>query len=153
MTSKHQNILICLSLIIITSLVYSPVRNFEFLNYDDSQYITNNPYVQAGLTLNGLKWSSTDMSTGNWHPLTWISHMVDCHFFDMNAGKHHLTNVLFHIANSLLLFIVLRKTTGKLWQSGFVAALFVLHPLHVESVAWISERKDVLSTFSAYGRC
>ena len=146
---KNKEILICLFIFIGTFSVYGQVTNFDFLNYDDSQYVTHNPYVKAGLTLNGLKWAFTDTSTtGNWHPLTWISHMLDCQLFGTDAGKHHLISVLFHIANSLLLFIVLRMMTGKLWQSGFVAALFALHPLHVESVAWVSERKDVLSTFS-----
>lgn len=148
MLTKNKEFFICLLFILATFSVYWQVTNFEFLNYDDYLYVTDNPHVQEGLTLDGLKWALTDTSTtGNWHPLTWISHMIDCQLFGMSPGKHHLTSVLFHIGNSLLLFIVLRKMTGTLWRSGFVAALFALHPLHVESVAWISERKDVLSVF------
>ena len=148
MLLRNKEIFICLVLILITFSVYGQVTNFEFLNYDDTLYVVDNPHVRAGLTLKGLTWALTDTSTtGNWHPLTWISHMIDCKLFGMDSGKHHLTSVFFHIANSLLLFIVFRTMTGKVWQSSFVAVLFALHPLHVESVAWVSERKDVLSTF------
>jgi len=152
-TDKHRifniryDFLVCLFLVIAILAVYWQVRNYSFVNYDDSQYVTQNHNVQAGLTLESITWSFTAVQASNWHPLTWISHMLDCQLYGLEPGRHHLTNVLLHILNSLLLFLVFMRMTGKLWQSGFVAALFALHPLHVESVAWISERKDVLSTF------
>lgn len=139
-----------LALVVITVAVYWPVRNFEFINYDDHEYVTENYHVLAGLTWRGAAWAFTTGHTGNWHPLTWLSHMADCQFFGKHAGWHHLTNVLFHAANTVLLFALLRKMTGALWRAAFVAALFALHPLHVESVAWVSERKDVLSTFFGF---
>ena len=119
--------------------------SFAFTNYDDNVYVTANPRVRSGLTLRGLAWALRTGYAGNWHPLTWLSHMLDCQLFGLNAGAHHLVNVLFHVANTLLLFRVLRRMTGALWRSALVAALFALHPLHVESVAWVAERKDVLS--------
>ncbi|MCP4107717.1 MAG: tetratricopeptide repeat protein [Desulfobacteraceae bacterium] len=143
----RHDILICLFLVISLLAVYSEVRNFDFINYDDDDYVYNNPHVKAGLTLENIAWSFTATHAANWHPLTWLSHMSDVHLYGLAPGMHHLTNVFFHIANSLLLFIAFRKMTGDLWRSAFAAALFALHPLHVESVAWISERKDVLSTF------
>jgi tetratricopeptide (TPR) repeat protein len=115
--------------------------------YDDVQYVTGNPHVQSGLTPENIAWAFTTAHSANWHPLTWLSHMLDCQLFGMNAWGHHLTNILFHIANAILLFLVLHRMTTALWQSAFVAAVFALHPLHVESVAWVAERKDVLSTF------
>jgi hypothetical protein len=118
----------------------------KFISFDNSNvFIINN--VQAGVTPESITWAFTATRASNWHPLTWLSHILDFQLFGLNAGWHHLINVLFHIANTLLLFFVLRGMTGALWRSGFVAALFALHPLHVESVAWVSERKDVLSTF------
>jgi len=138
---------ICLILITAVLLVYWQVGDHEFVNYDDNVYITDNAQVQKGLTSKGIIWAFTTSHTGNWHPLTWISHMVDCEFYGLNPKGHHLTNVLFHTANAILLFVVLRWMTGAIWRSGLVAALFALHPLHVESVAWAAERKDVLSTF------
>ena len=144
---EHRNVLICLFLILATLAVYWQVRNQEFLNYDDDTYVFENRHVRAGLTLEGAEWSFIASTAANWHPLTWLSHMMDSQLYGLNPGMHHLTNVLFHIANALLLFIVLRRMTGDSWRSAFVAALFALHPLHVESVAWVSERKDVLSTF------
>lgn len=143
----RPDILICLFLVIATLLVYWQVRNYSFVNYDDRQYVTHNHYVNTGFTLDSIKWSFTAIHASNWHPLTWLSHMLDCQIYGMNSGQHHLTNVLLHILNTLLLFLVFKRMTGKLWQSGFVAALFALHPLHVESVAWVAERKDLLSTF------
>ena len=139
--------LVCLFLVLITLAVYQQVRNYEFVNYDDGVYITGNVEVQSGLTAANIRWALTDIHSGNWHPLTWLSHMLDIQLYGMRAGRHHLTNVLFHIINILLLFIVFRKMTGDLGQSSFVAALFALHPIHVESVAWVAERKNVLSTF------
>ena len=139
----------CIWLILITAvlLVYWQVGDHEFINYDDNVYITDNAQVQKGLTSNGIIWAFTTSHTGNWHPLAWISHMLDCELYGLNPGGHHLTNVLLHMANAILLFVVLRWMTGAIWRSGLVAALFALHPLHVESVAWAAERKDVLSTF------
>lgn len=143
----RPELLVCLFLVIAILVVYWQVRNFQFVNYDDRQYVTKNHHVQAGLTIESVRWSFTAIHASNWHPLTWLSHMLDCQIYGMNPGRHHMTNVLFHILNTLLLFLVFKRMTGGLWQSGFVAALFALHPLHVESVAWVAERKDVLSTF------
>ena len=130
-----------------TLLVYWPVTGYSFVNYDDTDFITANPHVQAGLTLEGFKWAWHSEVARNWHPITMLTHMLDCELFGLKAGRHHLVNVLIHTANTLLLFHVLRLMTGAVWRSAFVAALFAWHPLHVESVAWIAERKDVLSTF------
>jgi len=126
---------------------FLPVVKLDFTNYDDPDYLTENPAVKAGLTLRGLIWAFSSFHSGNWHPMTWLSHMLDCTIFGLNAAGHHFTNVIIHTANSVVLFILLRSLTGALWRSALVAALFALHPLHVESVAWVSERKDVLSTF------
>jgi tetratricopeptide (TPR) repeat protein len=141
--------LIALLLALVTLAVYAPVTRHDFLTYDDDAYITENPVVQHGLTLAGLKWAFTTGHASNWHPLTWLSHMTDCTLFGLNPGMHHFVNVLFHAANAALLFIFLLRLTRKIQPSAFVAALFAWHPLHVESVAWIAERKDVLSTFFA----
>ncbi|MCP4345680.1 MAG: tetratricopeptide repeat protein [Desulfobacterales bacterium] len=143
----RRDILVCLFLVISLLAVYSQVRNFDFINYDDDDYVYNNPHVKAGLTLENIAWTFTATHAANWHPLTWLSHMSDVHLYGLDPGMHHLTNVFFHIANSLLLFTAFRKMTGDSWRSALASALFALHPLHVESVAWISERKDVLSTF------
>src|SRR5689334_6345416 len=134
-------------LVAITIFVYAPVRHYPFVNYDDQEYIYQNPEVTNGLTWHGLKWAFTSGMSANWHPVTWLSHMLDVQLFVANAGAHHLTNVFFHVASTILLFWLLLQTTGKPGPSSFVAALFAVHPLHVESVAWLSERKDVLSTF------
>ena len=138
---------ICLFLVLGTLAVYWPVTHYAFVGYDDTDFVTANPHVQAGLTAEGFKWAWTSEVARNWHPVTMFTHMLDCQLFGLNAGWHHLTNLLLHIANSVLLFLVLKKMTGALWRSAAVAAFFALHPLHVESVAWIAERKDVLSTF------
>jgi tetratricopeptide (TPR) repeat protein len=149
--NKPQNtkyvFLICVALALAILAVFWQVRRHEFINFDDNQYIVKNSQVNAGLTRQGLVWAFTSICAHNWHPLTWISHMLDCELYGLNPGGHHFTNVLFHIANALLLFWVLWRMTSRLWLSAFVAAAFALHPLHVESVAWASERKDVLSTF------
>jgi tetratricopeptide (TPR) repeat protein len=137
----------CLALALGTLALYWPVTGYPFINFDDPEYIYENPVTQAGLTWHGFIWAFDGIHVGNWHPASWLSHMVDCQLFGLNAGGHHLVNVLFHIANTLLLFAFLRAATGCNWRSAFVAALFAWHPLHVESVAWVSERKDVLSTF------
>jgi protein O-mannosyl-transferase len=128
------------------ALFYPAVR-YDFVNYDDSGYIGDNLNVQKGLTREGFVWAFTTGHMSNWHPLTWLSHMLDVELFGAKPGPQHRTNILFHALNSVLLFLVLKKITRAMWRSAFVAALFALHPLHVESVAWISERKDVLSAF------
>ena len=133
-------------LAVATLAVYAQVAGHGFVSYDDPDYVSGNPYVRAGLTRAGLSWALTTGHAGNWHPLTWLSHMLDCQLFGLRPGAHHLTNVLLHTANSLLLFVLLRGMSGALWPSAAVASFFALHPLHVESVAWVSERKDVLST-------
>src|ERR1035441_4436802 len=138
---------ICLALAMTTLAVFMPVAWQGFVNYDDSDYVTENAHVQSGLEFRRVLFRSKTGHASNWHPLTWLSHMVDCQLFGVKAGGPHLVSVGFHIANTLLLFLLLRRMTGALWRSALVAALFALHPLHVESVAWASERKDVLSAF------
>ena len=145
--SVRRDCVIILLLAAVTVAVYCQVRGHEFVYYDDDAYVYENPYVRAGLTGIGLLWAFVTGHGGNWHPLTWLSHMLDCQLYGADSGAHHVTSLLFHVANTLLLFMVLRRMTGAVWRSAFVAALFALHPLHVESVAWVAERKDVLSTF------
>ena len=142
----RQALLIGLLLAAVMSL-YWPVLSFEFVNFDDRVYVTDNQKVHSGLSMEGLRWSFTTYHAGNWHPLTWIFHMADFEVYQLNAGGHHLTSVLIHTASVLLLFLVLSITTGTLWRSALVAGLFTIHPLHVESVAWVAERKDVLCGF------
>ncbi len=144
--SNRHDTWVSLFLILSTLSVYWRVCNYDFVNFDDF-YIYNNSYVQSGLTLKGTIWAFTTNLGSYWHPLAWLSHMLDSQIYGTNPGWHHLTSLLIHIANALLLFYVFKKMTGLLWQSACIAALFALHPLHVESVAWISERKDVLCTF------
>jgi tetratricopeptide (TPR) repeat protein len=141
--------LIALLLALTTLLVYLPVTHYDFVNYDDQDYVTENSVVQNGLTWTGIKWAFTTGHASNWHPVTWLSHMTDCKLFGTNPGGPHLVNVLFHTANTVLLFALLLRLTNSLWPAAFIAALFAWHPLHVESVAWVAERKDVLSTFFA----
>ncbi|MGE5191535.1 MAG: tetratricopeptide repeat protein [Deltaproteobacteria bacterium] len=137
---------VALGLVAITGVVFWQVRQFGFVDLDDGFYVTNNPYVSSGLSLENAAWAFTTGATGNWHPLTWLSLMLDVQLFGVAPGAMHLTSLGLHTANVLLLFFLLRLLTGSLSRSGFVATLFAVHPLHVESVAWISERKDVLST-------
>ncbi|MGD0786066.1 MAG: tetratricopeptide repeat protein [Sedimentisphaerales bacterium] len=144
---KNWSLLICLTLTLVTLAVYFQVRGFPFVNYDDPVYVSQNSNIHAGISFNAIRWAFTTGYAKNWHPLTWLSHMLDWQFYGSNPAGHHLTNLIFHIANTLLLFLVLKQMSQALWPSAFVAALFALHPLHVESVAWVSERKDVLSTF------
>ena len=144
---KRLPLLISLALVLITLATYWRLLSSDFVNYDDNKYVTENHHVQAGLTFPGLRWAFDIGYASNWHPLTWLSHMLDCQLFGLDPRGHHLTNLLFHLANTLLLFGVLKRMTGALWPSAMVAALFALHPAHVESVAWVAERKDVLSTF------
>jgi hypothetical protein len=142
---RRQTWMVCSLLAVGTLALYWPVHGFEFVDYDDPDYLLRVPEVQGGLSWWGLVWSVVDAHAANWHPLTWLSHMLDCQWFGLHAGAHHLVNALLHAANGALLFLALRKLTGAHWRSALVAALFVWHPLRVESVAWISERKDVLS--------
>ncbi len=144
--NKKYVLLICAGLVLATVVAYEQLYNNDFVDYDDDMYVTENPHVKTGITGESIRWAFTTGHAYNWHPLTWLSHMLDCQLFGSRPGWHHLTNLLLHIINTLLLFGVLKRMTGALWASGFVAAAFVLHPLHVESVAWIAERKDVLST-------
>ena len=139
-------ITICLLLIGVTAACFWRVTGNGFVNYDDSLYVTDNSHVQAGLSLQGVKWAFTTGENANWHPLTWLSHMLDVELYDLKPWGHHFTSLLLHILNTVLLFLLLARMTGSLWRSGLVAALFGVHPLHVESVAWVAERKDVLST-------
>ncbi len=141
--------LIALLLALATLVVYLPVVRHDFVNCDDDVYVTDNPMVEQGLTWAGVKWAFTTYHGANWHPLTWLSHMADCEIFKLNPAGAHFVNVLFHAANTALLFILLWRLTGLIPPSVLVAALFAWHPLHVESVAWVAERKDVLSTFFA----
>jgi protein O-mannosyl-transferase len=144
---KRSDLVILLSLAVITFVIYAQVTGHQFITLDDPTYIRENPNVNRGVTLAGLAWAFTTFHVANWHPLTWISHMIDCQLFGTNAGRHLLVNTLIHAANTLLIFYFLLRTTHARWPSALVAALFALHPLHVESVAWASERKDTLSTF------
>jgi len=129
-----------------TFCIYSQVQDHEFINFDDDAYITNNLNVKAGLTSESVKWAFTHFNAGFWFPVTWFSYMLDYQLYGSHAKGYLLTNLFFHIANSLLLFLVLFRMTGAIWQSAFVAAMFAFHPLNVESVAWAAERKNVLST-------
>jgi protein O-mannosyl-transferase len=142
-------LLTCLSLAlcIATIAVYFSMYRSDFVAYDDDVYVTGNPAVQGGLTAQAVGWAFTTFSCSNWHPLTWLSHMADWQAFGANAGGHHLVSVGFHLANTLLVFTAFVMVTGRPWRSAIVAGIFAVHPLHVESVAWIAERKDVLSTF------
>jgi len=147
--NKLYLLLICIALTLATVVAFEPLSHNEFIGYDDGHYVTENPYVQSGLTGKSILWAFTSLhgEISYWHPLTWLSHMLDCELFGLNPLGHHLTSLLFHIANTLLLFWVLKRMTGAVWQSAFVAAAFALHPLGVESVAWAAERKNVLSGF------
>ena len=128
-----------------TWLVFGQTLRHDFIDYDDPEYVYDNPNVTSGLRLDGLTWAFTHSHFNNWHPLTWLSHMLDWQLYERKAGGHHFTNLLLHTVGVLLLFLLLAQMTGALWRSAFVAAIFAIHPLHVESVAWIAERKDVLS--------
>jgi tetratricopeptide (TPR) repeat protein len=154
----HTREFTALLLALMTLAIFWPVAMHDFVNYDDDDYITANPQVLSGLKAHNVVWAFSTSHSSNWHPLTWISHMLDCQLFGQHPGAHHLVSLGFHIANTLLLFLVLRRMTGAHWRSAVVAALFAWHPLHVESVAWAAERKDVLCAFFflltlwAYGR-
>ncbi|MGD0276029.1 MAG: hypothetical protein ABSB79_08225, partial [Syntrophales bacterium] len=151
--TQHKNlitILICLALTIITVITFWPLKDCDFINYDDNIYVYENGHVQQGLSLKSIQWAFSAEEAkrlGQWHPVTWLSLMLDYEFFGLNPRGYHLTNLFFHILNTILLFLIFHRMTKALWQSAFIAALFAIHPLHVESVAWVTERKDVLSTF------
>jgi protein O-mannosyl-transferase len=156
--SRVTDLFVCLGLVAVTWVVFGQTLAHDFVNFDDHVYVYDNPLVVRGLSTEGIIGAFTHTHARNWHPLTTVSHMLDCQLFGLNAGHHHLTNVILHTISVLLLFLVLKQMTGGLWQSAFVAALFAIHPSHVESVAWIAERKDVLSavffmlTLAAYAR-
>src|SRR5881227_556777 len=151
-------VVICAVLVGITWFVFAQTVRHQFVTYDDPQYVYANPDVSAGVSLRRISWAFTHTIAGNWQPLTTISHMLDCQLYGLDPSGHHFTNVLLHTIAVVLLFLVLQQMTGSLWRSAFVAAVFAIHPLHVESVAWVSERKDVLSavffmlTLAAYAR-
>ncbi len=148
LTNKKQILAIYLFLAVITVVAFRQVTRCDFIALDDDFYVTENVHIQNGITGEAVRWAFTTVGyAGYWHPLTWLSHMLDVQLFGLNPHWHHLTNLLFHIANTLLLFYVINRMTKAPWKSAFVAALFAVHPLHVESVAWVAERKDVLSTF------
>jgi hypothetical protein len=147
LSEVRRELLVCLFLMLMTYFAYQQVGDHEFVTFDDGLYVTENVRVKSGINLENIAWSFTTTHASNWHPLTWMSHMLDVSLFGMHPGSHHLVSLFFHLVNSLLLFFVFRRMTGDIWQSAFVAALFAIHPLHVESVAWVSERKDVLSAF------
>jgi hypothetical protein len=136
---------VCVLLAAITFAVFGQTLGHEFVNYDDGLYVYENPVVVRGLSLKGIEWAFTHTVASNWHPLTMMSHMLDCQLYGLSPGGHHLTNILLHTAAVIVLFLVLRRMTGFLWRAAFVAAVFAIHPLRVESVAWVAERKDVLS--------
>jgi protein O-mannosyl-transferase len=145
-TSSQRNLLICLSLTTAALFVYAPVLQFGFVHFDDRTYVAMNPHLRGGMTLESVGWALTT-ALDQWMPVTWLARILECQWFGMNSGVHHLINVLFHIANTWLLFGILNRTTAAPWRSALVAALFALHPLHVESVAWVTGLKDVLSMF------
>ena len=142
-----QHAVIIAAIVLATAIVYAPVRHHPFIAYDDDAYVGHNPHVQGGLTPDGIRWAFTTYHGGNWHPLTWLSHMLDAQIVGDRPGGHHVSNALLHLANTILVYIVLLKLTGDAPPSALVALLFAIHPLHVESVAWVAERKDTLSTF------
>ena len=146
-SKKRLTVVVCVCLAGVTLAAYAAGLQNEFVNYDDPVYITENPHVQGGLCWQSIRWAFGTGYASNWHPLTWLSLMLDYELFGLEPRGFHLTNLLFHVANSLLLFWVLARMTGAFWRSAFVAAVFAVHPLHVESVAWAAERKDVLSSF------
>jgi len=143
----RYSFIIIIFLILTTWGAYYQVKNYEFVNFDDDEYVSENEHLKSGPIRERISWCFTTSYANNWFPLTWLSHLAVIALYGLDAGKHHLANVILHITNALLVFVIFRKMTGALWQSGFIAALFALHPLHVESVAWVTERKDVLSAF------
>lgn len=144
---SQKEVLVCFFILISVLIVYWEVQYFDFINYDDDLYITENINVSSGLSRKNIKWAFTNVYYMCWHPLTWLSHIVDCQFFGLKSEFHHIVNLFLHIINSILLFVVIRYMTGTLWRSAFVALLFALHPINVDSVAWVAQRKNLLCTF------
>ncbi len=145
-----SDVLISMIIVLSVSVIFRQTGNYGFISFDDGLYVKNNSQLIQGLSLKNIIWAFTTGISGNWHPVTWFSYMLDVELYGINPGMFHMTNVFLHALNSLLLFSIFKNLTGKKWRSGVVAILFAIHPLHVESVAWISERKDVLSTFFAF---
>ena len=146
-SSKEQILIVYVVLAAITLAVFWQVNQYDFIKLDDNIYVTDNFRIKSGISLEGIRWAFSTTYAQFWHPLTWLSLMFDYQLFGLNAGGYHMTNLILHILSTLLLFWLFNRMTGALWKSAFVAALFALHPLHVVSVAWVSERKDVLSGF------
>jgi hypothetical protein len=146
-SNRTRAIVLAAALVLATLAAYSSVVGNGFVHIDDNGYVTDNPHVQGGLSAGTVAWAMTTFRAGNWHPLTWLSHALDCQLYGLHPVGHHVTSLALHLANVLGLFFLLRRWTGSIGRSAFVAALFALHPLHVESVAWVAERKDVLSGF------
>ncbi len=145
-TRRHWEFVgVCICLVVLTWAVFGQALRHDFVNYDDPRYVYENTRITSGLSISSIAWAFTHIHSMNWHPLTTISHMLDCELYGLNAGWHHFTNVLLHTLAAILLFLALQQMTGAIWRSAFVAAVFAIHPLRVESVAWIAERKDVLS--------
>ncbi|MBF0459642.1 MAG: hypothetical protein HQK99_17275, partial [Nitrospirae bacterium] len=134
----------------LTLFVYSEVRTFEFLGYDDNVHITANTHVTTGLNAGNIGWAFTHSHDGNWYPLTLLTYMATVQLFGLNPAAHHIVGLIIHVINSVLLFVLFNRMTGMRWRAAFIALLFAVHPMHVESVAWISERKDVLSVFFGF---
>jgi protein O-mannosyl-transferase len=147
LTSRWAFIAVCVCLAVVTWVVFAQTLRYDFVNYDDPQYVYQNARISSGINFANVAWAFSHIHSENWHPLTTITHMLDCQLHGLNAGWHHFTNVLLHCLAVVLLFVALERMTGALWPSAFVSAVFAVHPLHVESVAWIAERKDVLSAF------
>src|SRR5207302_9789150 len=142
---RRTIVAVCIFLSVIVWIVFGQTVRHGFINFDDDRYVYENEHVSAGFTRDGLKWVLTHSHASLWHPLTTLSHMADCQIFGLKPAGHHFTNVLLHNIAAILLFLVFAGMTGRIWQSAFVAAIFAIHPMRVESVAWIAERKDVLS--------
>lgn len=140
-------IAICVGIAVLTIITYWPIRENDFVNFDDVQYVTDNPFIKDGLTVDSLVFAFTTNRVGNWHPLTWISHAIDIELFELNSKYHHLVNLTLHVLSCVILFLVLWRMTSRIWPSAVVAVLFAIHPMHVESVAWVAERKDLLCGF------
>jgi protein O-mannosyl-transferase len=145
--SQKQILIVCIILTLVTLAVFWRVNQCDFISIDDPVYVTRNIHIQSGITLDGIRWAFTTTYAEFWHPLTWLSLMLDNQLYGLNAGGYHLNNLILHVFSALLLFLLFKRMTGAIWRSSFVAALFAIHPLHVQSVAWIAERKDVLSAF------
>ena len=143
----QRKVVLSLMLVVVTLALYNPVSRNGFVNFDDDRYVIDNPQVRAGLRGSTVSWAFTSLEQANWHPLTWLSHALDCQLFQLNPIGHHYINLLLHAANALLLFLILQWFTGYTALSLMVAALFAVHPLNVESVAWVAERKNVLCMF------